>query len=490
MDYAGKCLTLIGAASIQDYIFRSNDLKDNVGASQIVYSELRYLYNHPPQGCTPIYAGGGNAALLFDSQEDAKLAIQHWTFRIARDFPGLRVAVAHQPVRRHLRSAWNETREKLSESENRPPFGSELGALPFVKVCATTGLAAAGTDYGEPISAESKAKRAKREDFDRRLKECILKPAVAETFSIPKDFGKIGEEGASQIALVHADGNNIGKAFKSCSEEAKSDDEFLDGIGDLSNKLTQTETRALQNTVADLTLAGVLNWLSSTKLIDREQNNYVLPLRPIVFGGDDVTFVCHGKLGLSLATRYIRHFEEASRESFGDKTFTCCAGVLVMPQKFPFSRAYRLAEHLCANAKHRRREQGGTGSWIDFQLLLEGASGSLEGLRRILYGENFENLLGRPYKIDGDDSRSWTFFERAYRHLTGGSHRWPRSRIKQMLESIAAGTGEDAALEQAFAARGYDLPAGMSAKNCFDAFEMADFHIEIAPELTVPAGAA
>jgi hypothetical protein len=34
-----------------------------------------------------------------------------------------------------------------------------------------------------------------------------------------------------------------------------------------------------------------------------ENDKYLLPFRPIVFGGDDVTFICDGRLGLSLATQ-------------------------------------------------------------------------------------------------------------------------------------------------------------------------------------------
>src|SRR5260370_22422013 len=41
-------------------------------------------------------------------------------------------------------------------------------------------------------------------------------------------------------------------------------------------------------------------------------SNYYIPFRPIVFGGDDVTFVCDCRLGLSLATAYFREFWKQS----------------------------------------------------------------------------------------------------------------------------------------------------------------------------------
>lgn len=495
MDYSNKCLTLIGAASIQDYIFRSNDLKENVGASEIVYSELRHLYNSPPAGCKPVYAGGGNSALVFDSEATAKQAIREWTSGVVKQFPGFRVVVAHQPVVTNLRAAWTRAREKLLDNEGRPPLGSELGALPFVKVCASTGLAASDEENNDTISAESKAKRRKRDSFKARLESDVLQPIRSDSvYAIPEDFGNLGmQTGASQIALVHADGNDIGKEFARCGSDSRSDDEFVSSIRELSQRLTDTERDALQLTVKDISAKEVLQGLDKEGLLERQAGTqkYFLPIRPIVFGGDDVTFVCQGRLGLTLATRYIRHFEEAARKNFQGRTFTCCAGVLVMPQKFPFSRAYGLVESLCSSAKKQRRKSGEEGSWLDFQLLLEGASGSLESLRRTLYGEDYDGLLGRPYSMSAQGSRnSWTSFETAYKHFTSGRTRWPRNRLKQMLEAVAAQDGGDVLLQQTFSARGYLLPPSTNPRDCFDALEMADFRFELKPETGAQTGAA
>ena len=43
----------------------------------------------------------------------------------------------------------------------------------------------------------------------------------------------------------------------------------------------------------------------------------IFPLRPIVFGGDDLTFVCHGRIGLALAARYLQYFEAARAPKAG-----------------------------------------------------------------------------------------------------------------------------------------------------------------------------
>ena len=47
-------------------------------------------------------------------------------------------------------------------------------------------------------------------------------------------------------------------------------------------------------------------------------NFTVLVQKPFVIAGDDVTFVCDGRLGISLATRYVEKFEEYTKNKIRD----------------------------------------------------------------------------------------------------------------------------------------------------------------------------
>lgn len=57
-----------------------------------------------------------------------------------------------------------------------------------------------------------------------------------------------------------------------------------------------------------------------------------LPIRPIILGGDDITFVCPGRVGLQYAARLMDLLSEDPADRF-----TCCAGVAIVPAKYPFS---------------------------------------------------------------------------------------------------------------------------------------------------------
>ena len=134
--YTGQCIVVLGTASLQRYIFQSNRLKENIGASFLVKYWLdEGLVEAIRQGCTIdtttwcayeanpsmsppekpvdttkdvnlIYIGGGNAALLCKNQDIAKNNVKTWSRKLLENAPGLRVAVGYADVKNSLAKAW------------------------------------------------------------------------------------------------------------------------------------------------------------------------------------------------------------------------------------------------------------------------------------------------------------------------------------------------------------------------------------------------
>jgi hypothetical protein len=222
------------------------------------------------------------------------------------------------------------------------------------------------------------------------------------------------------------------------------------------------------------------------------------PVRPLVDGGDDLTFVCHGRLGLALAVRYIENFQTLSSNHSGDlgvSSLTSCAGVVLAGQRFPFARAYHLAEELAASAKRRRWQAGGEGSWVDFEIVKEGWSGSLRTTRaQYRFGSGLEShdILRRPYRVGSGGPEGWNSLEAIWGEFRDPD-RWPRSLAKRLLEALARGQAETEALLREFASRGRTLPsAGQGAwiqeRNgsgtmtwktpYYDPLDVLDYHVE------------
>jgi hypothetical protein len=494
-----KTLTLVGTAHIQAYIFeRTNRLRESVGASLLVGDLFKEWKKWPQE--RRIFIGGGNAALLFDSPTEAVVEIRRWSEEVLRRAPGLRVVAAHVKYREGtLPKAYQEAVEELEERSEVPPFGSPLGALPVVRTCPSTALACDTYDDDEHrrmwVNRESYAKWHQAREQER-----------SGTQEFPYDLADIGiREGASLVAVVHADGDGVGEELRNLIQDTYTSDQmFKDRLGKYSEALTWLNSEARCKLFDDV--RAIKETLVDEKVISDSE---FLPLRPIIGAGDDLTFITHGRLGLALAARYLRHYRDlspaATRKYQSAKGYlTSSAGVLIMPLKFPFARGYQIAEQLTASAKRARRRHGEDGSWLDFHLLLEGSSGSLQALRR-RYGvlpscrrtgsgrttSEPGRRLQRPYQVDTQEvetQASWARFE----NLWSKFNEWPRSAAKELFQALWSGPTVTRSLVERFDGRNRRLPdpgpafpvaavTGWQAESTpyFDPLEVLDHHVQI-----------
>ncbi len=446
-------LTIIDTTGIQEYIFGSNRLRENIGASQQVsnatgayvdqalehalnethkmsdLSKKRPLESNPDQRCEVIYAGGGNVLLLFRTLADAKATVRELSKLLHTHAPGLRIAAAHHEfdwgteniglhddkpgVLAHLY-------EQLGQRKQfRLPDATPL-ALGVTLACASTGLPAIARDKDDPdqdpprfISAPTvgKLNLNVRDAADARFS--ALLGAIRE-YAIPKDFDDLGRsrDQQSYIAVVHIDGNGMGKRFEQAGAKAKGNRAFINDVRDLSAQVNEDAMEALTKTLAALTdtLAAqpdqqaneeVQLWLQSVidfcgnLAKDGKSDKSFLPFRPLVFGGDDVTFVCDGRLGLALAHRFIHEFEQATSKLLQGGTAYACAGVAIVKSHYPFARAYALAEDLCQNAKRAlRKDEIKNCSALDWHIVASGRTDSISEIRKREYAGS--KLTARP----------------------------------------------------------------------------------------------
>lgn len=528
--YTGQCITVFGTASIQRYVFQSNRLKENIGASHLAKHWLdeglleaikqSYTvdatawdnYKENPSISLPkkpvdtskdvniIYIGGGNAALLCKSQDTAKDVVKIWSRKLLENAPGLRVAVGYADVKDSLAKAYHSALKDLSQCEEALPFGDTLYGLPVVRSCATTGLPASvlsKEDNNEEWISQSAACKRKQVGSER-------KPGVAQR-GIGQEFKSVlneeqhfaieldklgGRKGESHIAVVHADGNGMGGHLIDVVNRGGSDADFLHHIRAFSVSVAHLSKNALQET-----LQYLQDSLPSLKDDLSLEDEKIFPLRPIVYGGDDLTFVCDGRLGLDLAAFYLKAFSKGTiKVCGGDKPVDACAGVAIVPTKFPFARAYHFAEELCGLTKSYLREKKLTGSWLDFQIIQEGVTRSISALRAVQYQSlERQSLHQRPYKV----SEQWDVFVSILKEFK--SQKWPRSRAKGLLQALTQGPTVTQHFVKGAQWRDINLPdvAGLDANekqigwkggspesttSYFDPLEALDFYLEVKPD--------
>lgn len=455
-------VSVFAASSIQSYVFRSNKLKENVGASALVEwalgEVLRLHAGH--QGGEQVYAAGGKAVWVFPEEAKAREATFTWSRSLLESSPGLRVSAAHRAFDPGaLAEAHEEAFSILERVQESPSVVSPLLALPIVRTCSTTGLPATRSlGTGEYVSSESARKREAAESAHSLFEEKFAEALGNDIFPVVME-GLGGIQGDSRIAVVHADGNDMGARLKAISMESTQDVEFKERMKAFTESVRSAGEGAFRSVLVALRTAQP--GLQKRKILGVLEG--VFPIRPLVIGGDDLTFLCDGRLGLSLATLYLRNL--ATFELEDKKPMDACAGVAIVGKGFPFARAYALAEELCASAKRGRREAKERnpdvcGSWIDFQVVRSGAGGSLTASR----ARGMADLQGgpihrRPWPLRHDARPDWAWFEKASEVFAA----WPRSRAKALLAAFESGP-EAAAHDLADAAsRGVFAPGGGAA---------------------------
>ena len=510
--YAGQCIVVFGTASLQRYIFQSNRLRENIGASYLAKHWLEKglvkavsadttdwdRYTDNPLRCQRknkdinlIYVGGGKAALLCKSQESAKNAVKTWSAEVQKEAPGLRVSVGSCEVDNSIATAYHKALTDLVRCEEALPFGIPLYSLPVVRTCTSTGLPASELKEKVWISQSAACKQNAVIDAQKVISnefhQILRRPSLPrQRFAIElEDLG--GYEGQSHIAVVHADGNGMGdKLMKVVNESTLGDEAFLEHIRQFSASVTRLSKKALQQTLEHLK-----EFLPSESLHNPKE---IFPLRPIVHGGDDLTFVCDGRLGLHLAAFYLKKFKGEIPIVDRDEPVSACAGVAIVPTKFPFARAYDFAEELCGLAKEAHRKDNENSSWLDFQLIPEGATTSITELRNAqYYSLKGQTLHQRPYQV----SETWegkpnTFIETLKWFQ---SSKWPRSRAKNLLRALAQGPSATQRFVEGARWRNLKLPQSNTLKYIgwtglddakeattpyFDPLEVLDFYL---PEL-------
>ncbi|MCI4625447.1 MAG: hypothetical protein L3V56_05745 [Candidatus Magnetoovum sp. WYHC-5] len=498
----------IDTISIQRYVFESNKLIENVGASYIVQSIygplLRESFNtlyktqcvehivnkwKEPNNDKAIgdgdefgigYIGGGNALLFFRQENTAKEFVETWTKLLLCNAPGVQTAIAKGLFKENtFKDSYKALHEELKVNKNKfHPI-----TLPYkfgiTADCPLSGHSSEvyyeSNEEKKYISSYSFAKisyffaKINSKNKANEYLEDLRKDEIGEKLDFTTNINQLGQtEGEDNyIAIVHIDGNKMGQKFKDCESLLK--------LRQLSiNTLSATENafKNLVKHIINLIENGVFKDVLILK--QSEDNKTFLPLRPIIIGGDDITFVCDGRLGVYFAEKYI---EILKSEEHG---YNACAGICIVKTKHPFYRAYKLAEELCRNSKKQSRDNNDV-SCLDFYITSGDITGSLEDIRKkqslFTYNSTDNELTNGPYILE----KEGTAHRKSIVNLKAGiknlQQNYSATKIMELRNAIISGK------EKTYIVVEYIKPKlekiDGDYKPYFDMIELKDFYPEV-----------
>ena len=436
--------------SNQPFIFSSPRLREQIGASFEITLLSRWVEEEAQSLLKTerlpdsfwVSDSSGKVIVRFtesdgDPENLAKQLIREVTLRALTDAPGLDVTGVFAQTSSNTVDASDLNALDsvfLEYSLNRRPAAARFPQFPFLERGSESTLPASASlgtlgfsqeslqpdnfDESSPLSLPSRVKRLfastsrKRQvdDVQERLakqgKELKQEPPLdptklAAAFQDGEEF-KDAKNMLSSVGVVHIDGNGVGAIMRDlgCAHRAVQ----KVGVSTISDEATTEESKGLQSFIMEVNRrldnvvkdAIALSWYYVQELTP----DTVVPIVPVLVGGDDVTVYTDGRYAIPFAEAYIHHYERLTKDddllsvlaivAGGKKPdaperdhfeiddyiiqnpgpLTASAGVAIVGRNFPFHIAYDLAEGLVSRGKKLGKKPGASPcSTIDFHVL-------------------------------------------------------------------------------------------------------------------------
>ena len=252
----------------------------------------------------------------------------------------------------------------------------------------------------------------------------------------PKEFKDLC--GDDYMAVIHADGNNVGGRYKEHIKKAPQD-------------LLEREAHG-ENFFHSMRVAvrrAVMDALHDTFIKEKLDDYSVRPYQILMLGGDDLLMVCRAKHAFNFLVNYAEQLTHHKLKD--DKPLTIGAGVMIASHSLPFHHLHHLAEELASSAKRLYRgypENAGqsvvdwmvsTNAWADDPIAMR----QRDSLIHYTVDKEAETLLltRKPYPILGGDLCSLQSLVKCT-HELGKSvkdQKAARSQLRDLVQQLSKG---------------------------------------------------
>ncbi len=422
------CLSIIEISKKQSYIFNSNKLRDHVGASlvirqiseQLAYDQQWLSRDDVEFRCSSyaLMEGGGQAVYIFPTEAEALQFNRRMSGFVLREYPGVELfccSLVFDEDAELLPEAVQRGFQRMASKKSARQRLANQFSYGQHEVCARTGMPASVRYYDEWISEEIRVKR-KMADEEQTDEFAWLVP---EGFKLSREMEDLvgSQEEKSFVAVVHIDGNQMGKKLTAFHRYHRpTAEQSIRSFNSNYRKAFLVFSRSVDRCYKSafkrmaVRLAALAERKNREFWQDVTQSGKVFPLRPLILAGDDVSYVVNGKLGLDSARMFLEELQmEAILVGTTVMTMHACAGVALVKKGYPFARAHHLAEQLCKQAKTKvlaDNQRAGVAdedtldlSALDFHVISGETDESLRAIRHAQYVTKEADLCLKPYYV-------------------------------------------------------------------------------------------
>lgn len=357
-------LAIYDVSGIQEYIFASRRMTENIGGSMIVSDILKThlhqilvdtffkrlakdetkfeMKDNASIQAEIVYIGGGNAVIAYRNMEGYDCVNVKLVKKILEVSASLTLVSAY--IETDFKDYGKDKMEldaRLRKLKRNIKRFKPMGALPIVEqdpnnANPITKRYKNKEEETENVSTLQYLKRKRHEDDGNTyMNDQLLANDYKFAIEIDDLIACKGQD--STIAIVHIDGNGMSDYIRKSLEDFHDYNESVVTMRNLSKEIVQRYHTAFKDAIGEY-----VNMLKGDKML--------LPIRPLIFDGDDLTFLCKASLAIPLTSLFMRYLMSQEQKN----TFTACAGICFVRHNFPFDVGYEVAENLCHRSKMAR----------------------------------------------------------------------------------------------------------------------------------------
>jgi CRISPR/Cas system-associated protein Cas10 (large subunit of type III CRISPR-Cas system) len=335
--------------------------------------------------------------------------------------PGITLSQAVVKINNPSNSPDNfvELENKLKAQRKKPFRPTSLTGLGIKRVSKTGNSAVHRSKNGELMdSTVLSLQNSKRY---KGLNSKLIQNDQYSEDKFPKMFADITDPKKSDwLAVIHADGNSLGKTIQKLIRENGAD-----------------SYRKFSINLEKSTVNAAAKAFESLK-IDPNADKY--PIQPVVIGGDDLTVICRADLALKFTNAFLEYFEQETHDRISVGKLSACAGIAFIKEKYPFHYAIKLAEELCSEAKKQSKsiDKNDIPSSLIFHKVQSSFSNNYSEIKErvLLAKESKINFKYGPYGIRNDTTELTNINELFEINKILNKDKSPKSSIHKWLSSL------------------------------------------------------
>lgn len=341
-----------------------------------------------------VYEGGGNFFVLYKDKETCIEINKIFTRKLLKELYTLKVLCTYIELENGLVN-FIEDRKELYEKHRISEAEESV-------ICPVNTLPFVQVDEitSLPLTKYNENTR-KKVSIEAEAKLAKHLDVYNEKYG-EKDLDKLvtrkGEE--SLLAVVYIDGNNMGAKVQNVLGTETSYDQCV-------KKLRETSEFIQKNYVEDR-IKDIDQMLEEKEKKGKKKAGK----RLVVFAGDEINLICNARDAYDIAKTYLKGLHQVS---WKDSTEPCsaCAGIAIFHSHAPYAQAYKIAEECCESGKTRMkklekaREKEGKSKevcYIDVHYCQKGIGMSLDDIREKEVG----GLISKPWLLDMADEKNTT----------------------------------------------------------------------------------